>query len=88
MKAGTDVVGAYNDDAILAGVRRSTQIVAAWGRIEPSAKARAKHVVKHILSQRTQLTPLTSLGVTKGGDPRHPLYLSADLHASPWPEAR
>jgi hypothetical protein len=87
-RRGTDIVGPDNDEAILAGVKRSSQIVVAWGALPARFHDRAGLVVSQLLSQRTLLSALTSLGVTKLGDPRHPLYLSAALHPSPWPEAR
>lgn len=77
MKAADDPVGPQNDDwlrrlAPVAHVR-----VAAWG-VHGSWSERAKHVAA-ILSN------LYCLGTTKGGDPRHPLYLAATAELRPWP---
>lgn len=72
-------VGPGNDTAIfllatLCAENNGT-IVCAWG-------ARGAHMARgHNLTQRLrQSFGLWHLGLTKHGEPRHPLYLSADTH--------
>lgn len=64
-----DPVGPEND-AVLAGLPRCP-IIAAWGA-HPAAVKRAR-AVRELLAGRE----LLALGLTKGGAPRHPLYLLA-----------
>ena len=79
-----DPVGPDNDDFL----RRNAQaaatfgwpLIAAWGAgAEPQR-------VTHVLSL-PGMTRLRSLGTTKSGAPRHPLYLPAAALPEPWPMA-
>lgn len=71
MKAASDPVGPDND----AFLRLYTEgvILAAWGA-HGAYRGRGDEV-RRILSNR----PLHCLGVTNAGQPKHPLYLRADL---------
>lgn len=52
--------------------------VAAWGsKADPYLVDRAVRVL-------TRVTPLKALGLTKDGQPKHPLYLRADLRPFGW----
>lgn len=81
--AAADPVGPDNDEwlgvhAILAKAN-ATPVVAAWGaNAHPD---RVAHVAALFASFGV---PLHSLGVTKAGQPRHPLYLRADASLAPW----
>jgi hypothetical protein len=68
-----DPVGPKNDTRITESSRRSSLIVAAWGAL-PMARVRACQVAKLL----SATTPLVCLGLTKGGAPRHPLYVPRD----------
>lgn len=75
----TDPVGPENDKYILEAVR-SGKLIAAWGS-HRFAEERARHVSAMIEAEgRT----LYSLGVTKSGQPRHPLYLPKDSPLDHW----
>lgn len=76
-----DPVGPENDD-ILRGTFQSARddgrpVIAAWG-----ANAKSDRVAK-VLSL-SGAHRLTALGVTKDGQPRHPLYLRGDATPEPW----
>jgi hypothetical protein len=68
-----DPVGPHNDVHILAAAARAESIIAAWGT-RGALGERASHIVAAITRQR----PLLCLGLTKGGTPRHPLYVRRD----------
>lgn len=71
-----DPVGPKNDH-YLAGMGWLTKVVAAWGA-NHMAKAREDRV-RHLLAGNT-----VCLGVTKGGSPRHPLYVASATSPVPW----
>ena len=78
-----DPVGPYND-AILAACALAHQdapLVAAWG-------ANARHDRVAAVLRLPGMDRLTTLGVTKAGHPRHPLYLPATAVLRPWPRQR
>ena len=72
LKAHADPVGPDNDNWILQRVGEASLIVAAWG-IHGKYLNRAREV-RNLLSGYS----LYHLGRTKGGQPRHILYLPAD----------
>ncbi|MDQ0894478.1 DUF1643 domain-containing protein [Agromyces ramosus] len=72
MKAATDPVGPEND-RMLAGVTGT--VVAGWGN--NADPARVAQVV-------ALLPPLLALGVTKKGNPQHPLYVLGDAPLIVW----
>lgn len=76
-----DPVGPENDRAILELVGGCPVVVAAWG-VHGHVRGRARQVID-LLAARGQA--LHCLGVTKGGHPRHPLYLRADAELRPYP---
>jgi len=55
-------------------------VVAAWGA-HPMAAARVPRVLELLRG-----VPLTCLGVTASGAPRHPLYVRAGAPLIPWPQ--
>jgi hypothetical protein len=68
-----DPVGPHNDEHIKRVAAHCKACVVAWGNLPPGRLDRAKTVLK-LLSGR----PLFTLGLTKMGQPRHPLYLTSD----------
>ena len=78
---GIDPVGPLNDrwlataatDAALA----DSPLIAAWG-------ANARHSRVEAVLDLAHMDRLHALGVTKAGQPRHPLYLRADAAPTPW----
>ena len=76
-----DPVGPANDEYLINAARESADLgaplVAAWGvNAEPARIWRVVHL--------PGFDRLTSLGVTKDGHPRHPLYVRADTQLTPW----
>jgi hypothetical protein len=66
-----------DNDRWLRGID-SPIIVAAWGAWVPYGRDRT--VMREIFRGR----PVVALGVTKSGQPRHPLYLPASARPSPY----
>ena len=76
-----DPVGPRNDAYLTAAARRASRIVCAWGAhrgTEP--ERRAVEVTNRIV----EIDHLWCLGLTASGQPRHPLYLSADTLLQPY----
>lgn len=76
-----DPVGPDNDHAIRAAARSSALVVAAWGAF-PKARQRAE-TVRALLEEAGR--PVTILGLTAAGWPRHPLYARGALRPVAWP---
>jgi hypothetical protein len=76
--AHRDAVGPGNDAAVAAQRSRAgvELVVAAWGG-HPLAIRRGAEMLE-------RLRPLQCLGVTRGGAPRHPLYLPRETRVSPF----
>lgn len=72
MRRAADPVGPDNDAAILAGADWADQVVAAWGT--HGAHGGRGPAVEALLRGTGQ--PLFHLGLTKGGHPKHPLYIA------------
>ena len=66
-------VGAENDQFLMRAVARSACVVAAWG-----TKGTLLDRDKHVLQLLASWPNVHCLGVTKGGHPRHPLYVKSD----------
>ena len=77
-------VGPHNDDHVLAAIRSVDDaaglIVCAWGA-RGGYLARDRAVLGLIRS--TGMTPHV-LGLTRGGHPRHPLYMPRNATPRPW----
>lgn len=65
----TDPVGPANDQAIVEAARTADRVVVAWG-VHGSWRQRDATVCRLL-----EGTPLYHLGLTKDGQPKHPLYL-------------
>ena len=74
MKGIADPVGPDNDNAMAYFAREGGMIVAAWGN-HGSHLGRSAYVRKWFADESI---PLYHLGLTKTGEPKHPLYLRAD----------
>ena len=80
MRKAVDPVGPENDATILDGVAWADQIIAAWGTHGvhldrgPQTEALLRHTGK----------PLYSLGLSKQGHPKHPLYISYQQQPILW----
>lgn len=76
LRSITNPVGPANDDVLRAFAEAGLRTVVAWG--------------SHggLLGRSAQVGPLLAgpvcLGTTRGGEPRHPLYVPADAQLVPW----
>lgn len=81
MRAQPDPIGPDNDDAI-------TQSAAAWAdRIICAWGTHGAHLNRGLQVEallRATNRPLFTLGLTQGGQPKHPLYIGYDTQPEPW----
>jgi hypothetical protein len=82
MRASADPVGPDNDTYLHRAAREAQLVVLCWGE-------GGRHLGR---TQKVRLVfdvPVTCLGVTKSGQPRHPLYLASKtgLESFIWPAA-
>jgi hypothetical protein len=80
MRAAPDPTGPDNDDAIVAGAAWADRIVCAWGS-HGEHLGRGNQVAAML---RKTGRPLFHLGLTKAGQPRHPLYVSYSCAPRRW----
>lgn len=80
MKAqGGNAVGPLNDEYIAHTAMQAERVVAAWGvHCDELREARVYSAV------HSACVPLYTLGLTKDGHPKHPLYLRADTEPVVW----
>lgn len=62
-----------------------SRIVAAWGAIAADATDRIDEVIALCRLGDLPLPPVLCFGTTKGGHPRHPLYLASNAPLVPFP---
>lgn len=70
LRKADDPVGPDNDAILLAIAAKGPDVICAWGSNADPARAFA---VRRIFQRRT----LHCLGLTKSGQPKHPLYVAA-----------
>ena len=73
-----DPIGPENDDYIREAGVRATKIIAAWGSYG-TLYGRDHYILAQIAS------PIFCLGITRNGNPRHPLYLRGDTALCSFP---
>jgi hypothetical protein len=78
LKAAPAPVGPDNDRWLVRLARTADLVIAAWGMHGSFAGRDLK--VAGLLDN-----PLVCLGLTRGGHPRHPLYLRRTTMPTPWP---
>lgn len=78
---GADIIGCENDRHIREQIEAHSlgRVIAAWGA-NSLAPQRARQIAP-------LLQTVEALAVTADGQPRHPLYLRADLEPQPWSAA-
>lgn len=79
LRQAPDPVGPDNDRHIRAAARGADLVVAGWGN--QGARTERAAVVAHLLERKRTLH---CLGVTRLGQPRHPLYVTAEVRPSLW----
>ena len=80
MQAAREPVGAQNNAAIEAVCKKANYCIAAWG-VRGGFEGRDRVVCQMLSGLRI---PLYCLGLTKGGFPKHPLYLPKSTPIRPW----
>jgi hypothetical protein len=80
MRAHPEPVGPENDAAILQGCTWADTVVCAWGT-HGDHLDRGRHVESLM---RGTGAPLHTLGLTRQGHPRHPLYIGYAARPEPW----
>jgi len=83
MKEATDPVGCDNDFALRRWAVKADVVVAAWGN-HGAFMSRGQGVTELL----ADVADLHALGLTKGGHPKHPLYLAKNLVLFRWREKK
>lgn len=84
MRAQPDPTGPGNDAAIAEGCAWADAVICAWGT-HGAHLGRGAQVEDLVRAQTA--TPL-HLGLSKAGDPKHPLYIAYAQQPAPWPSSR
>jgi hypothetical protein len=80
MLVAKDPIGPDNDNNIIKACRWGDQIIAAWGT-HGSHLNRGSEVEKIL---RKSNKPIFHLGLSKGGHPKHPLYIAYAQKLEKW----
>ena len=72
-----DPIGPYNDSSIAFLARQADMVVAGWGN-HGTLLSRSRNVLGMLLD-----LPVMCLGLTKTGEPRHPLYVPYSVVPKP-----
>jgi len=84
LEVGAEIaVGPDNGEWVRKACHQAAIIVAAWGALKKPLRGAAEFVAKLI---RTDGHKLKCIGMTKDGQPRHPLYSRADAPLLDWPK--
>lgn len=78
-----DPIGWWNDGAIMFALGRASRVVCAWG--SSASKVGSCRTVQIPAWAREHDVPVSCLGTTKNGWPRHPLYVRADQPFEEYP---
>jgi hypothetical protein len=81
MRAAADPVGPENDNSILQSVGWADQVICAWGT--HGSHLERGPAVEALLRETGE--PLFTLGLTKDGHPKHPLYIGYAEQPKGWP---
>ncbi len=83
LRRAEDPTGPANDAILAEEARKASFVLCAWG-IHGAHLGRGPAVAPLLAAAGT---PLFHLGLTRGGHPRHPLYLSYSVAPEPWAQA-
>lgn len=85
MKLVPEPIGPSNDYALEIYAGAADLVVAAWGRdgAHRDRGAFVRRLIDRVLTGRRWLC-LRHLGLTQGGHPKHPLYLSKETRPQQW----
>jgi hypothetical protein len=84
MRRAADPIGPENDSALREAVEWADDVIAAWGA-HGVHQGRGAQVAQLLHAEAANLF---HLGLTKAGEPRHPLYLPYALKPQKWAPAR
>jgi hypothetical protein len=84
LRVAADPVGAGNERAIARAVAGASAVVVAWG-VHGALYGRGGAIAAWLAARGV---PVTCLGRTKDGSPRHPLYVRRDARLVPFAEGR
>jgi hypothetical protein len=73
-------VGPENQDYLASHIKKDDDVLAAWGSI-PHNQSQDIRVMAYLKKAKATVR---CLGVTKGGYPRHPLYVANDVNPIPY----
>lgn len=76
-----EAIGPENDRHIKVAITGAALVVPAWGSSYPKALAARPAAVLDMLRAAG---PVHHIGLTKSGDPRHPLYVRGDTEPVRW----
>lgn len=76
LKRAADPIGPENDKYILAAMRRSKDVIVAWGT-HGTYRGRDKEIIRMLI--HTGVPEIKCLEITKEGHPRHPLYVRGNV---------
>lgn len=82
LMAVSDPTGEFNDRHISEIVKQAGIIIAAWGSAGPTGTIKKTAIAK--LDTAIGKSQVFCLGVTKSGDPKHPLYIKGDTKPQPF----
>ena len=77
IESANDPIGPDNDDWLMAASQSGRKIIAAWGSCKTHLQLMRATKVLELLVRGGGGIP-SSLGLTKTGQPRHPLYVRSD----------
>jgi hypothetical protein len=80
LRRAADPVGPANDAAIEAAVRGAALVLCGWGT-HGALQGRGARVAARLAASAV---PLAHLGLTRGGHPRHPLYVGYATLPTAW----
>jgi hypothetical protein len=78
-----DPEGPHNAHYLQGAIKRNEQLIAAWGG---SGDFASRYIAASAVNEmaKAERKRLMCLGQTKGGDPRHPLYVRGDTPLQVW----
>lgn len=80
LKTVANPTGFANDTHIIGSASRASVVVCAWGA--GGSLHNRSAAVRHLLRERQ--IRMYHFGLTRGGEPRHPLYLKRDTELREW----
>jgi hypothetical protein len=80
LRQASKPIGPNNDEYLRRACRRAATVVAAWG--VHGTHLQRDQTVRKLLAQHCR-SDLMCVGTTRGGHPRHPLYLPASARPLP-----